>query len=144
MTANTNQLLLTPIDALAQRYNWSAGLRADIAGICADSRRKLLFVSRVAHDVSLDGDALLEYEHHPEASGGLHFYTARWTDEAQERGHGGASVKIVHPDYADQPMGFVLSMYAPARMRMRDLAASGIPAAPPVHGVLTDEATLGR
>ena len=144
MTANTNQLLLAPLDTLAQRYNWSAGFRADIAGICADSQRKLLFVSRVAHDVSLDGDALLEYAPRPEASGGLHFYTAKWTDEAQERGHGGASVKIVHPDFADQPMGFALSMYTPARMRMRDLSESGIPAAPAVHGVLTDEATLGR
>lgn len=136
------KLFLTPIDTLALRYNWSDGFRADIAKICDDVQRKLLFVSKVAHAVTIEGDALLEYEHHPQASGGLHFYTARWTDEAQDRGHGGASVTIVHPQFADRPMGFALSMYTPSRMRMKALAASGIPAAPAVHGVLTDGTTL--
>lgn len=95
----------------ARLYNWSGGFHGNTEHVAFPGEQSLtlFLISMAGYSLTVEGDASLEHDaahgdHH------MHFYGASWSDEAKARGTGRATIKMVHPDHADQPYVFELTM----------------------------------
>jgi hypothetical protein len=90
-------------------YNWNQGFRADRASISFPSGKMLtLFLISVRqYELNIEGDAKLTRADDV-GDEFMRFYHVNWSEEAKQHGSGSATLKIVNPDFPNEP--FVISL----------------------------------
>ncbi len=95
----------------ARLYNWSGGFCDKTERISFPGAQSLMLflISVSEYALTVEGDATLTRDT-TVGDEFMRFYNAEWTEESKARGTGRATIKMAHPDHADKPYVFELSM----------------------------------
>lgn len=100
------------VNLVNRLYDWSDGFKSLTGKVACPAGDSifLLITSGRSYQVRCAGDLIIE--EHPDHS--FPSYTISWTDQAKNAGTGTGEITVVHPDAADQPSVFAVTMGDPA------------------------------